>query len=103
MSDAAPAGPGPYAGLRVLDLSHVVAGPFCTRLLADLGADVIRVERPGGDLMRQTPVYFDDDNNSSAFAQYNCGKRLIGIDLKTEAGCELALRLAAWADGVVEN
>jgi len=106
MSEPAPAataGPGPYAGLRVLDLSHVVAGPFCTRLRADLGADVIRVERRGGDLMRQTPVYFDEDNNSSAFAQYNGGKRLIGIDLKAGAGREVALKLAAWADVVVEN
>jgi crotonobetainyl-CoA:carnitine CoA-transferase CaiB-like acyl-CoA transferase len=92
----------PLEGLRVFDLSQVIAGPFCTRLLADLGADVIRVEAKGGDLMRALPIAFDDDQ-STAFAQYNCGKRSIGLDLKQDAGRELALQLADWADVVVEN
>jgi crotonobetainyl-CoA:carnitine CoA-transferase CaiB-like acyl-CoA transferase len=93
---------GPYAGVKVFDLSHVIAGPLCTRLMADMGAEVIRVEQPAGDMMRQIPFLFDGDNSSS-YAQYNCGKRSIGLDLKSEQGRELALRLAAWADVVVEN
>jgi crotonobetainyl-CoA:carnitine CoA-transferase CaiB-like acyl-CoA transferase len=102
MSERASEAPGPYAGLRVFDLSHVIAGPLCTRMLADLGADVVRVEQRGGDLMRQTPVFFGGDN-SSAYAQYNCGKRSIGLDLKHERGRGIALDLVAWADVVVEN
>ncbi|NKQ53193.1 CoA transferase [Amycolatopsis sp. K13G38] len=96
---------GPYAGLKVFDLSHVIAGPFCTRLLADLGADVVRVEQPAGDLMRWLPVAVGapGDHLSSAYAQYNNGKRSIGLNLKEPRGVELALRLADWADVVVEN
>lgn len=94
--------PGPYAGLRVLDLSQVIAGPFCTRLLSDLGADVIRVESPTGDVMRSMPIAHGLDG-SSAFAQYNAGKRSVGLDLKSPEGLEVAERLAAWADVVVEN
>jgi crotonobetainyl-CoA:carnitine CoA-transferase CaiB-like acyl-CoA transferase len=93
---------GPYAGLRVFDLSHVIAGPFCTRLLADLGADVVRVEQPTGDLMRALPVDVGG-GVSSAYAQYNTGKRSIGLNLKDARGLDLALRLADWADLVVEN
>jgi crotonobetainyl-CoA:carnitine CoA-transferase CaiB-like acyl-CoA transferase len=96
---------GPYAGLRVFDLSHVIAGPFCTRMLADMGADVVRVEQPTGDLMRALPVPVGppEDHLSSAYVQYNTGKRSIGLDLKHERGRELALELADWADVVVEN
>jgi crotonobetainyl-CoA:carnitine CoA-transferase CaiB-like acyl-CoA transferase len=96
---------GPYAGLRVFDLSHVIAGPFCTRMLADMGADVVRVEQPAGDLMRALPVPVGapEDRVSSAYAQYNNGKRSIGLDLKSDRGRELALELAGWADVVVEN
>lgn len=96
---------GPYAGLRVFDLSHVIAGPFCTRMLADMGADVVRVEQPSGDLMRGLPVPVGpaEDHLSSAYVQYNTGKRSIGLDLKHARGRELALRLADWADVVVEN
>jgi len=93
---------GPYAGLRVLDLSHVIAGPFATHLLADLGADVIRIEPRAGDLMRSLPVSYDEDL-SSAFAQYNCGKRSVSVDLKSSDGREIALRLVEWSDIVVEN
>jgi crotonobetainyl-CoA:carnitine CoA-transferase CaiB-like acyl-CoA transferase len=96
---------GPYAGLRVFDLSHVIAGPFCTRMLADMGADVVRVEQPTGDLMRALPVAVGDpaDHLSSAYAQYNHGKRSVGLNLKAPRGLELALRLCDWADVVVEN
>jgi crotonobetainyl-CoA:carnitine CoA-transferase CaiB-like acyl-CoA transferase len=96
---------GPYAGLKVLDLSHVVAGPMCTRLLADLGADVVHVEQRAGDLLRAMPMLVDgeDGDLSTAFIQYNNGKRSLGLDLKREAGLALALELADWADVVVEN
>jgi crotonobetainyl-CoA:carnitine CoA-transferase CaiB-like acyl-CoA transferase len=96
---------GPYAGLRVFDLSHVIAGPFCTRMLADLGADVVRVEQPAGDLMRALPVPVGDpsDHLTSAYIQYNNGKRSVGLNLKDARGHDLALRLADWADVVVEN
>jgi crotonobetainyl-CoA:carnitine CoA-transferase CaiB-like acyl-CoA transferase len=93
---------GPYHGLRVLDLSHVIAGPFCTRLLADMGADVVRVEPRRGDLMRTFPVRYGDAM-SSAYAQYNCGKKAVCIDLKSDAGRDLALDLAQTCDVVVEN
>src|SRR5205814_7212454 len=66
------------------------------------GADVVRIEPRSGDLMRQLPVAFDGDI-SSAFAQYNCGKRSASVDLKTPEGREVALRLVDWADIVVEN
>lgn len=93
---------GPYSGLRVFDLSHVIAGPFCTRMLADMGADVIRVEQPEGDLMRALPVSVGE-RLSSAYVQYNNGKRSVGLNLKDERGLRLALELADWADVVVEN
>ncbi|MEU1597049.1 CoA transferase [Streptomyces sp. NPDC005708] len=93
---------GGYSGLTVLDLSQVIAGPFCTRLLSDLGADVVRVEAPAGDIMRRLPITYDTDL-STAFAQYNVGKRSVGINLKDPKGRELALRLAERADLVVEN
>ena len=93
---------GAYDGLKVLDLSQVIAGPFCTRLLADLGAYVIRVEGRTGDIMRHLPIAYDGDQ-SSAFAQYNAGKRSIGIDLKDSSGLAVARRLVEWADVLVEN
>lgn len=93
---------GPFEGLRVCDLSHVIAGPFCTHLLADLGADVVRIEPRRGDLMRHLPIAFDGDL-STAFAQYNCGKRSVSVNLKTDEGREVALGLVRWADVVVEN
>lgn len=92
----------PYDGLRVFDLSQVIAGPFLTKLLADLGADVIRVESAAGDLMRNLPLAFDGDN-STAFAQYNNGKRSLGLDLRSDGGRAVALGLVEWADVVVEN
>jgi len=93
---------GGYAGLRVLDLTQVIAGPFCTRLLSDLGADVVRIESRDGDIMRRLPIAYGTDG-STAFAQYNVGKRSIGIDLKDPVGRELVLRLGEHADVMVEN
>lgn len=99
---AANAAPGAYEGLRVLDFTHVVAGPLCTRMLADHGADVVKVERPGGDMMRHLPVQIGPDLNTH-FAQYNCGKRSIALDLRSEQARELVLALCDSADVVVEN
>jgi crotonobetainyl-CoA:carnitine CoA-transferase CaiB-like acyl-CoA transferase len=93
---------GPYAGLKVLDLTHVIAGPLATRMLADLGADVIKVESPAGDVMRELPIAYDD-GMTTAFAQYNCGKRAIGLDLKHPDGMRTARSLVEWADVVAEN
>ena len=93
---------GPYSGLKVLDFTHVIAGPLCTRFLADLGADVIKVESPSGDIMRQLPIEYAP-GMSSAFAQYNAGKRSIGLDLRKADGLETAKRLVEWADVVAEN
>lgn len=93
---------GPYEGLKILDFTHVIAGPFCTRLLADLGADVIKVESATGDIMRQLPIEYAP-GQTTAFAQYNCGKRSIGLDLKTTAGLDVARGLVGWADVVTEN
>jgi crotonobetainyl-CoA:carnitine CoA-transferase CaiB-like acyl-CoA transferase len=88
-------------GIKVLDLSRVIAGPYCGMLLADLGADVIKVERPGaGDDMRHIG---GKDGISPAFAAVNRNKRGIAIDLKKPEGRDLALILAARADVVIEN
>ena len=93
-------------GLRVLDLTHYVAGPYGTRLLADLGADVIKVERPGGDgsrAMGPFPADVPDPERSGLFLCLNVGKRSIEVDLKTEGGRETFLELVRWADLLVEN
>jgi crotonobetainyl-CoA:carnitine CoA-transferase CaiB-like acyl-CoA transferase len=93
---------GAYQGLRVVDFSHVVAGPFCTRLLADHGAEVVKVESYAGDVMRRLPATYGGDL-SSAFAQYNAGKRSVAVDLKSDEGRGIARGLCDWADVVVEN
>ena len=88
-------------GLTVLDLSRVVAGPACTRTLADLGADVVKIEPPEGDLMRRGVPKFN--GVALGYAQQNVGKRQLSIDLSKAQGQELARRLAARADVLVEN
>ena len=93
---------GPLAGIRVVDLTQVLAGPTATMLLADLGADVIKVEPPGaGDLSRL--ARFAKGGINSTVANANRGKRSIQIDLSTEAGRELGLRLLADCDVAVQN
>ena len=91
----------PLAGVAVLDLSRVVSGPLCARLLADLGADVIKVEPPEGDVTRTAQPFVD--GVSPYFAQMNAGKRAITIDLKNPAGVGVVERLAARADVLLEN
>ena len=97
----------PLAGLRVLDLSRVLAGPWCTQLLGDLGADVIKIERPGaGDDTRHwgPPWHGEGDRRVAAyFLSANRGKRSAAIDFATEEGAELVRRLAGQCDVVVEN
>jgi CoA:oxalate CoA-transferase len=88
-------------GLTVLDLSRVVAGPACTRTLADLGADVIKIEPPEGDLMRRGVPKVN--GVALGYAQQNAGKRHLSVDLTKEAGRDLVFRLAAKADILVEN
>jgi len=97
----------PLAGIRVLDLSRVLAGPWCTQLLADLGAEVIKIERPGaGDDTRHwgPPWHVRDGQKVAAyFLSANRGKRSAAIDFATEEGAALVWRLAGYADVVVEN
>ena len=88
-------------GLRVLDLTQVMAGPFCSMLLCDMGADVIKVEPPAGDSTRRMPGAVGAD--SPSFNAVNRGKRGVVVDLKQPAGREVARRLADGADVLVEN
>ena len=107
---APPPPPAPAAaldGVRVLDLTHYVAGPFCTKLLAGYGADVIKVERPGtGDGARRMGPFPSDEphpERSGLFLYLNTGKRGVTLDLSHSEGKGLALDLAERADIVVEN
>ena len=92
----------PLAGIRVLDLTQILAGPYCTMMLGDLGADVVKVERPDGDGTRRWGPPFAGDE-SAYFLQVNRNKRSIAIDLKDPDGAQVAQRLAAGADVVIEN
>ncbi len=93
----------PLEGLRVLDLSRVLAGPYATMALADLGADVIKIEHPerGDDTRHWGPPFAGGE--SAYFLAVNRNKRSIGVDLKSEEGLERIKRLAADADVVIEN
>jgi crotonobetainyl-CoA:carnitine CoA-transferase CaiB-like acyl-CoA transferase len=97
----------PLQGLKVLDLSRVLAGPWCTQLLADLGAEVIKIERPGtGDDTRHwgPPWFGEGDNRVAAyFLSCNRGKKSVAIDFSQPDGANLIGQLAAVADVVVEN
>jgi len=94
----------PLTGLRVLDFSRVLAGPFATRMLADLGADVLKVEPPEGDMTRTFGVTRAHEGGQSGYyLQNNLGKRDVCIDMKADGARELILKLAAKADLVVEN
>lgn len=94
---------GTLGGLRVLDLSRILSGPFCTMTLADLGADVIKIENSGtGDDTRSWgPPYLGDE--AAYFLSVNRNKRGLAVDLKSTEGAELVRRLARTADVVVEN
>ncbi|WP_460358865.1 CaiB/BaiF CoA transferase family protein [Mycobacterium sp. ZZG] len=93
----------PLAGLRILDFTHFVAGPWCTMLMADLGADVIKVEPTGrGEISRSMGnVYSEED--SAIFLGFNRGKRSVELDLKTPRGREVVARLVTNCDVVIHN
>ena len=90
-----------YSGLRVLDFSTTIAGPHCTRMLADLGAEVIKIETSEGETMRTRPPV--RNKCSTAFGQLNVGKRSSVLDLKSPEGVEAVHRLVRTADILVEN
>ncbi len=94
---------GVLAGIRVADFSRVLAGPYATMLLADFGADVVKIEPPGGDETRHWHPPVDASGRSSYFGGVNRNKRSVVIDLADAAGRAAAHRLAATADVVVEN
>lgn len=98
------AGRGALEGLRIADFSRVLAGPYATMLLADLGAEVVKVERPGtGDETRQWRPPADEDGTSTYFLSVNRNKRSVALDLASETGRERARALVARSDVVVEN
>ena len=100
---ASPADTAPLAGVRVLDVSRYIAGPYCGQLLAYLGAEVIKVEPPGaGDPMRTLSKY-EAGGYSAHFAAGNASKESVAIDLRSEAGRALFLDLAKQCDVVIEN
>src|SRR5690606_24161599 len=91
----------PLTGVRVLDFTWMMAGPYCTRFLADMGAEVIKVEAPQGEVVRsRAPLR---DGHSAFFGMLNCGKKSVVLDLKDPAAAEAARRLAAVCDIVVES
>ena len=93
--------PGPLDGVRVLDLTTMVSGPVATMMLADQGADVIKIESPAGDIMRQFGLAHR--GMSASFLSCNRSKRSLCVDLKTEDGLAIVRRLAATADVLVQN
>ena len=93
---------GLLAGYRVIDLTTFISGPFCTQILADLGADVVKIEPPQGDTSRSVPPHFVGED-SAYFLAMNRGKRSLAVDLKTPEGLDLVKRLIATADVVIEN
>ncbi len=97
---------GPLRGVRIIDLTQALAGPFSTMLLADLGADVIKIEPPHGDMTRQSEPFIEGDRErpfGGYFASINRNKRSVVLDLKEEGGRGQLRRLVATADVLVEN
>ena len=92
---------GSFQGLRVLDFSTTIAGPHCTRMLADMGAEVIKIESAGGETMRTRPPL--RSGSSSVFGQLNAGKKSLVLDLKSPDAVDAIRRLVTASDVVVEN
>ena len=93
-------------GVRVLDLTHCIAGPYCTRLLAGFGADVLKIEPPGGERGRRMGPFFHDEpgpDSSLAFAYLNTGKSSLSLNLKSAEGQDILLSLLSETDLLVEN
>ena len=98
--------PGILDGIKVLDFSAVISGPYCTRMMADLGADVIKIEPPEGELLRHAPPFNENDKGqraSTLFAPLNAGKRCISLDLKKPESIQALHELVKQCDVVVEN
>ncbi|MBI4193723.1 MAG: CoA transferase [Betaproteobacteria bacterium] len=94
----------PLTGIRVLDLTQVVAGPYCTMMLADMGADVVKIERPGhGDDLRRTVPYAGREGHEDYFNALNRSKRSVALNLKDADDQSVALKLLERADVLVEN
>ncbi len=96
-------GQGPLAGIKVLDLTSVVVGPSCTLLLAQQGAEVIKLEPPEGDLLRKLGGKSRTPGMAPKFLHFNRGKHSICVDLKSAGGCDVVRRLAAGVDVFVSN
>src|SRR5580692_10141945 len=92
---------GAFDHIRVLDFTTTIAGPHCGRLLADLGAEIIKIEAPEGDMMRSRPPL--RSGASTSFGQLNAGKKSIVLDLKSPAAIAAVRRLVTRADVLVEN
>src|SRR3954453_22567099 len=92
---------GSFDGVLVLDFSTTIAGPHCTRMLADMGAEVIKIETEEGETMRTRPPV--RNHCSTAFGQLNVGKNSLILDLKSAQGAKCVRRLVATADVLVEN
>ena len=98
--------PAALEGITVLDLTHCIAGPYCTKLLAGFGADVLKIEPPGGERGRRMAPFFRDEpgpDSSLPFAYLNSGKRSLTLNLKSTEGREILLSLLRDADVLVEN
>ncbi len=97
--------PGPLTGVRVVEATTTWAGPMCGCILADFGADVVKIELPGGEVTRKVPPYLPGTKDPVSFihATVNRNKRSVTLDLRRPEGCEVFLRLAENADIVVEN
>ena len=93
---------GPLNGIKVLDLTQFLAGPFSTQIFADLGAEVIKLEAPSGDWSRTLPPYFVQDD-SCYYLSINRNKEAVAIDMKKPEGLELVKKLAEKCDIVMEN
>ncbi|MSP04395.1 MAG: CoA transferase [Acetobacteraceae bacterium] len=96
----------PLAGMRVLDFTTTIAGPYCTRLLADCGAEVIKIESAEGEILRTRPPLRPDGNGSHAstsYGQLNAGKQSVVLDLKQPAAVRILQQIVATVDIVVEN
>ncbi|WP_101675260.1 CaiB/BaiF CoA transferase family protein [Alloalcanivorax mobilis] len=99
-------GGGPLKGVTVLDLTQMLAGPYCSMMLSDMGAEVIKVEPIGGDQTRKQGPHFDDDTDrhyGGYFHSVNRNKASVTLDLKQQAGREVLLRMVAGVDVVLEN
>jgi len=96
-------GSGALAGLKIIDLTRVLGGPYCTMLLSDHGAEVTKLEPPQGDETREWGPPFDEVGDASYFIGVNRNKKSVGLDLSKPAGRQVLLRLLEDADVLVEN